>query len=135
MKALIQIHISISLILKIMDFPSFLHGSTHFLPFISKILKIMINNQKLRYFGKNNDANPYFQRFSSKNHGFSRFFAEFQTLFIILEKYLSKAIISHINLCLFVEKYDGNAYCREFITKNHGFSRFLVEVHTLFTIY
>ena len=117
-------------------FSQILHGSTHFLPLISKILlKIIIINQRLRYFVKYNDANPYVRELKFKIHCSSLFFSGFDKIFSVYQQNWVKTIIFRRNLRYFCENSDTNPYFHQFNTKNHGFSQFFAQIHKLFPIY
>ena len=121
-----------SFLLFLAVFCCFLQDSTHFLPFISKILvETIISDINWRYWGENKDANPYFQQDKKNNMVFCWFFAFFYSFFCFFQdssnflsfisKILVETTISSIDLRYRGESNDANPYSQQFKTKEHGF--------------
>ena len=108
-----------SFLLFLAVFCCFLQDSTHFLPFISKILvETIISDINWRFGGENNDSNPYMGQdkkiwFVAVFADFSYFLLFFQvsTYFLsVISKILVETIISDINWRYWGENNDAKRY-------------------------
>ena len=107
----------------------FFQVSTHFLSVVSKILReTIISDIRLRFCRDGNDANPYFQQFKTKKHGFwLSFFADFAVFWCFLQdspyflpfisKILVEIFISDIKWRYWGENNDASPFSQQFKTK------------------